>query len=70
MEEGLYRGEFKNNLEEGYGHIKYENNDEYDGKWKAGKKHGEGVYKEAKTGKVQKVLYEKNQIIEIIEEKF
>ena len=32
--DGVYRGEFKDSMFNGYGFMKYNNNDEYDGQWK------------------------------------
>ena len=52
----LYRGEF-NNTKTGFGHIKYSNNDEYDGHWQFNLKNGEGVFKEASTGKIERRRY-------------
>jgi hypothetical protein len=37
--------------------MKYLNNEEYDGLWKEDKMHGEGVFKEASTGRVERRLY-------------
>ena len=54
----VYRGEFKDNISDGYGLVKHPNNDEYDGQWNQGQKHGEGVFKEASTGRVERRLYE------------
>ena len=39
--------------------MKYLNNDEYDGQWKDDNRHGEGVFKERSTGRVERRLYEK-----------
>ncbi len=55
----LYRGEYKDSCPEGYGVMKYLNNDEYDGQWKYEKRHGEGVFKDRSTGRVERRLYEK-----------
>jgi hypothetical protein len=47
--------------------MKYKNNDEYDGQWKRNRKHGEGVFKEASTGRVERRLYEDDKVIEVLE---
>ncbi len=46
--------------------MKYPNNDEYDGQWKR-YKHGEGVFKEASTGRVERRLYEDGEVKEVLE---
>ena len=55
----------------GYGLMKYQNKDEYDGKWKSHKKQGEGVFKEASTGRVERRFYWRDKvygkILEVIE---
>jgi hypothetical protein len=51
--------------------MKYENNDEYDGQWKNSKRHGDGVYKEASTGRIERIIIEEDEyheVIEVIEE--
>jgi hypothetical protein len=63
----VYRGEFKDNSCDGYGLINYPNNDEYDGQWKESLRHGEGVFKEASTGRVERRLYEENEVKEVLE---
>ncbi len=45
----------------------YEKNDEYDGQWKSNMKHGEGVFMNASTGKVERRLYEWNRVKEVLE---
>jgi hypothetical protein len=52
---------------DGYGLMKYSNNDEYDGQWKEHWRHGEGVFKEASTGRVERRLYEKHRVKEVLE---
>jgi hypothetical protein len=47
--------------------MKYENDDEYDGQWKEDRKHGEGVFKEASTGRVERRLYKDDKLIEVLE---
>ncbi len=47
--------------------MKYLNNDEYDGQWKRRNRHGEGVFKEASTGRVERRLYEKDKVKEVLE---
>ncbi len=63
----VYHGEFEKPSLEGYGLMKYENDDEYDGQWKRDQKHGEGVFKEASTGRVERRLYESNEVKEVLE---
>ena len=63
----VYRGEFKDGDINGYGHMKYQKNDEYDGQWEKNFKHGEGVFKEASTGRVERRLYERNKVKEVLE---
>jgi hypothetical protein len=47
--------------------MKYFNNDEYDGQWKECSKHGEGVFKKASTGRVERRLYENDKVKEVLE---
>ncbi len=47
--------------------MKYQNKDEYDGQWKRERKHGEGVFKKASTGRVERRLYIKDKVIEVLE---
>ena len=47
--------------------MKYINNDEYDGQWQRYMKHGEGVFKEASTGRVERRLYDNDKVIEVLE---
>ena len=63
----VYRGEQKNSGYDGYGLMKYENNDEYDGPWKNFVRHGEAVFKEASTGRVERRLYERDKVKEVLE---
>ena len=50
---GIYHGELRGGYhKEGYGLMKYQNGDEYDGQWKSDKRHGTGIFKEAATGKI------------------
>jgi hypothetical protein len=63
----VYRGEFKNSVYNGYGLIKYQNKDEYDGQWRSSSRHGEGIFKEASTGRVERRLYENNKVKEVLE---
>ena len=51
--------------------MRYANNDEYDGQWKSnpiigGRRHGEGVFKDASTGKVEKRLYENDEVKKVL----
>ena len=62
----VYRGEFKDGYYDGYGLMKYENNDEYDGQFK-GIRHEEGVFKEASTGRVERRLYDWDEVKEVLE---
>ena len=48
--------------------MKYSNNDEYDGQFRKGfGRHGEGVFKEASTGRVERRLYENDKVKEVLE---
>jgi hypothetical protein len=47
--------------------MKYSNEDEYDGQWKEDERNGEGIFKEASTGKIQRILYEDDEILDILE---
>jgi len=47
--------------------MKYNNGDEYDGYWEKHYKHGEGVFKEASTGRVERRLYEDDEVKEVLE---
>ena len=62
-----YCGEVKGDFMEGYGFFKYENDDEYDGRWKNSKRHGEIVYKEASTGRIERIISEEDEFLEVIE---
>jgi hypothetical protein len=52
---------------EGYGFVKYSNNDSYDGQWKRGNRHGEGIFKEASTKRIEKRLFEDDVVKEVLE---
>jgi hypothetical protein len=62
----MYRGEF-DELMNGYGHMRYANNDEYDGEWRNGKRNGVGNFKEAATGKIQRRIYKEDELLKNIE---
>ena len=69
-----YRGEFRlddNDNEffsySGWGHMKYQNNDEFDGYWHNGFKNGEGIFKEASTGRIERRRYYNDVVIEVLE---
>ncbi len=62
-----YRGNFKDNKIDGYGFTKYLNNDEHDGQWKNGIKHGEAVFKNSSTGRVERRFYKDDRVIEVLE---
>ena len=47
--------------------MKYENKDEYDGQCKFGIRHGEGVFKEASTGRVERRLYQMGNVKKVLE---
>jgi hypothetical protein len=47
--------------------MKYRNNDEYDGQFKYYSRHGEGVFKEASTGRVERRLYHLDEVKEVLE---
>ena len=63
----MYHGEFKGNMYDGYGLMKYANKDEYHGQWKSGKRHGEGFFKEASTGRVERRIFEYEEVKEVLE---
>ena len=44
----------------------YANNDEYDGQWRYGKRHGEAVFKEGSTGIVERRIYEDDKVIKVL----
>ncbi len=48
--------------------MKYKNGDEYEGTWLGSDRHGEGIFKEASTGKIQRLLYEEDKVVEVLEE--
>jgi hypothetical protein len=62
-----YRGNFKDDKIDGYGFTKYLNNDEHDGQWKNGIKHGEAVFKNSSTGRVERRFYKDDRVIEVLE---
>ncbi len=47
--------------------MRYANNDEYDGRWSVSYRHGEGVFKEASTGRVERRLYKYDEVKEVLE---
>jgi hypothetical protein len=47
--------------------MKYNNGDEYDGQWKRDIRHGKGVFKEVSTGRVERRLYERDKVKEVLE---
>ncbi len=61
----VYRGEFNKYLH-GYGLMIYANNDEYDGGWKFGKRHGKAVFKDGLTGIVERRIYENDEVKEVL----
>ena len=63
----VYRGEYKDGRYDGYGLKKYWNKDEYDGQWNDHWRHGEGVFKEVSTGRVERRLYENDEVKEVLE---
>ncbi len=65
--DGVYCGELFQGMKHGYGLIKYPNKDEYDGQWDMEVRIGEGVFKKASTGRVERSLYENNQVKEVLE---
>ncbi len=66
----VYHGNFRGGYREGFGLMKYPNKDEYDGQWIRNKKNGEGIFKEAETGKIKRIKYEEDKVIEVLEEIF
>ena len=69
-----YRGEFLLDDDDneffsysGWGHKMYENNDEFDGYWHNGNKKGEGIFKEASTGRIERRLYDWDEVKEVLE---
>ena len=47
--------------------MKYANNDEYDGQWLNNLKQGEAVFKEASTGKVERRIYDWDNVKKVLE---
>lgn len=45
IDKSEYKGNWKNDKFDGFGILKWENQDYYEGNWKNGKKHGEGLFK-------------------------
>jgi hypothetical protein len=62
----MYRGKF-HDFFYGYGLMIYANNDEYDGQWKFGKRHGRAVFKEGSTGIVERRIYEDDNLIKVLD---
>lgn len=46
--------------------MKYANNDEYDGKWEVNRPL-EGVFLKVSSGRIERRLYEKNEVREVLE---
>ena len=63
----VYHGEVTDDLKEGYGHMRYANNDEYDGQWTNDLRHGEGVFKKASTGRIERRLYELDNLKKVLQ---
>jgi hypothetical protein len=47
--------------------MKYSNNDEYDGQCNGYRRHGEGVFKDGSTGRVERRLYDCDEVKEVLE---
>ncbi len=47
--------------------MKYANNDEYEGKWMLYSRDGEIVFREASTGRVERRIYEKDKLKEVLQ---
>ena len=47
--------------------MKYTNKDEYDGLWKDYRRHGEGIFKDAVSGNVERRLYRYDEVKEVLE---
>jgi hypothetical protein len=62
-----YRGNFKDDKIDGYGFTKFINYGEHDGQWKNGFLHGEAVFKNSLTGRVERRFYKDNRDIEVLE---
>jgi hypothetical protein len=45
----------------------YANKDEYDGQWCYNKRHGEGVFKDKSSGRVERRIYENDKVKEVLE---
>ena len=63
-----YSGEPREYNKKAYGQVKYKNGDEYEGTWLGYDRHGEGIFKEASTGKIQRLLYEEDKVVKVLEE--
>jgi antitoxin component YwqK of YwqJK toxin-antitoxin module len=61
-----HRGNFKDGKIDGYGFIKFLNN-EHDGQWKNGFLRGEAVFKNSSTGRVERRFYKDDRVIEVLE---
>jgi len=52
---------------EGCVQITFSNNDEYHGLYKNNDMNGEGIFFEASTGKIQRGIFHKGEMIEVLE---
>lgn len=43
--DGIYTGNYSNNLREGKGRFQWNNGEVYEGEWKVGRKHGYGIWR-------------------------
>lgn len=57
----LYDGAWVNKKAEGFGVMRWQNGDRYEGEWKDGMRHGQGSYSCKSTGGKYEGLYEKDQ---------
>lgn len=48
-EEGVYKGQFQDNMRNGKGEFRWHNGEYYNGEWSANKKHGSGIWTSSAT---------------------
>ena len=62
LQNGLYRGQVKNEKQNGYGAMVYTDGSVFEGFWTSGEMMGVGYYRDATTGTVQRGVFLKDKI--------
>ena len=65
-----YNGSFKKGLPDGYGEYMWSNGDTYKGRWKAGKRSGQGMLFTAEDKKVINAIWDDDEIKKVVEKQY